>query len=143
MFCSPLAHTGHLVSGYVKQHLPIILVNHMTTEKNVQKTLTSGFLEVDKSLSNSRIDCEFSGSTAVVSYLKVCLLSCVQNQFVHGQHRRCCPVSCVVDAAPLYMHKVTHTRTHTYSHTHTHAPFRSGQDPHHCLGGRFQRCDGT
>ncbi|KAF5836988.1 phosphatase 2C-like domain-containing protein [Dunaliella salina] len=61
---------GHLVSGYVKQHLPIILVNHMTTEKNVQKTLTSGFIEVDKSLSNSRIDCEFSGTTAVVAYLK-------------------------------------------------------------------------
>ncbi len=55
----------------MKQHLPIILVNHMTTEKNVQKTLTSGFVEVDKSLSNSRIDCEFSGTTAVVSYLKV------------------------------------------------------------------------
>lgn len=63
--------TGHLVSGYVKQHLPIILVNHMTTEKNIQKTLTSGFIEVDKSLGNSRIDCEFSGTTAVVSYLKV------------------------------------------------------------------------
>jgi len=59
------------VSGYVKQHLPIILVNHMTSEKNIQKTLTSGFLEVDKSLGNSRIDCEFSGTTAVVSYLKV------------------------------------------------------------------------
>lgn len=61
---------GHLVSGYVKQHLPIILVNHLTSEKDVKKALTSGFLEVDKSLGNSRIDCEFSGSTAVVSYLK-------------------------------------------------------------------------
>lgn len=63
--------SGHLVSGYVKQHLPIILVNHLTTEKDVRKALTSGFVEVDKSLGNSRIDCEFSGSTAVVSYLKV------------------------------------------------------------------------
>jgi len=61
---------GHLVSGYVKQHLPIILVNHLTTEKDVKRALTSGFVEVDKSLGNSRIDCEFSGSTAVVSYLK-------------------------------------------------------------------------
>lgn len=63
--------SGHLVSGYVKQHLPIILVNHLTSGKDVKKALTSGFLEVDKSLGNSRIDCEFSGSTAVVSYLKV------------------------------------------------------------------------
>lgn len=61
---------GHLVSGYVKQHLPIILVNHLTTDTDVKKALTSGFVEVDKSLGNSRIDCEFSGSTAVVSYLK-------------------------------------------------------------------------
>lgn len=66
--CQP--HAGHLVSGYVKQHLPIILVNHLTTEKDVQRALGQGFVEVDKSLGNSRIDCEFSGSTAVVSYLK-------------------------------------------------------------------------
>lgn len=59
------------MSGYVKQHLPIILVNHLTTERDVARALTSGFVEVDKSLGNSRIDCEFSGSTAVVSYLKV------------------------------------------------------------------------
>lgn len=61
---------GHLVSGYVKQHLPIILVNHLTTGQDIEKSLTAGFIEVDKSLANSRIDCEFSGSTAVVSYLK-------------------------------------------------------------------------
>ncbi|PNH12405.1 putative protein phosphatase 2C 64 [Tetrabaena socialis] len=61
---------GHLVSGYVKQHLPIILVNHLTLEKDVKKALSQGFCEVDRSLGNSRIDCEFSGSTAVVSYLK-------------------------------------------------------------------------
>ena len=61
---------GHLVSGYVKQHLPIILVNHLTSEgKTVENALTSGFLEVDKGLSSSRIDCEFSGSTCVVGYI--------------------------------------------------------------------------
>ena len=65
------------MSGYVKQHLPIILVNHLTTERSVQKTLSSGFIEVDRSLANSRIDCEFSGTTAVVSYLKVCVCVCV------------------------------------------------------------------
>lgn len=61
---------GHLVSGFVKQHLPIILVNHLTSQKDVPKALSAGFIEVDKSLGGSRIDCEFSGSTAVVSYLK-------------------------------------------------------------------------
>ena len=30
----------------------------------------AGFLEVDKALASSRIDCEFSGSTAVVSFLQ-------------------------------------------------------------------------
>ncbi len=70
--CFPHApHAGHLVSGYVKQHLPIILVNHLTSDKDVRRALTSGFVEVDRSLGQSRIDCEFSGSTAVVSYLKV------------------------------------------------------------------------
>mgnify|MGYP001806935885 CR=1 FL=1 len=67
----PSMFAGHLVSGYVKQHLPIILVNHLTLEKDVKKALSQGFCEVDRSLGNSRIDCEFSGSTAVVSYLKV------------------------------------------------------------------------
>jgi serine/threonine protein phosphatase PrpC len=62
---------GHLVSGYLKQHLPIILVNHLTNEsKSVEDALTSGFLEVDKGLGNSRIDCEFSGSTCVVGYIQ-------------------------------------------------------------------------
>lgn len=31
---------------------------------------SAGFVEVDKALANSRIDCEFSGSTAVVAFLK-------------------------------------------------------------------------
>uniref|UniRef100_A0A7S0YI47 PPM-type phosphatase domain-containing protein n=1 Tax=Polytomella parva TaxID=51329 RepID=A0A7S0YI47_9CHLO len=61
---------GHLVSGYVKQHLPIILVNYLTLGKDVPKALASGFMEVDSSLGSSRIDCEFSGSTCVVAYLK-------------------------------------------------------------------------
>ncbi|KAL3154847.1 hypothetical protein ABBQ38_011389 [Trebouxia sp. C0009 RCD-2024] len=99
---------GHLVSGYVKQHLPIMLVNHLSMEADASKALTKGkspipptlpprpsftppliflklsprpfpllplppvpgFLEVDKALGSSRIDCEFSGSTSVVSFLK-------------------------------------------------------------------------
>ena len=59
------------MSGYIKQHLPIVLVNHLTAEKDPKKALTSGFLEVDRTMGSSRIDCEFSGSTAVVAYLKV------------------------------------------------------------------------
>jgi hypothetical protein len=66
-----LCPSGHLVSGYVKQHLPIILVNHLTLERDVKKALSQGFCEVDRALGSSRIDCEFSGSTAVVSFLKV------------------------------------------------------------------------
>lgn len=61
---------GHLVSGYVKQHLPIILVQHLNQEKDPKRALSNGFMEVDKTLGGSRIDCEFSGSTAVVAYLK-------------------------------------------------------------------------
>ncbi|DBA92289.1 TPA: hypothetical protein ACH3X2_003716 [Trebouxia sp. C0005] len=61
---------GHLVSGYVKQHLPIMLVNHLSMENDASKALSKGFLEVDKALGSSRIDCEFSGSTSVVSFLK-------------------------------------------------------------------------
>ena len=30
----------------------------------------TGFLEVDKAMQSSRIDCEFSGSTAVVGFLR-------------------------------------------------------------------------
>ena len=33
---------GHLVSGYVKQHLPIMLVNHLSSEADAQKALTRG-----------------------------------------------------------------------------------------------------
>lgn len=61
---------GHLVSGYVKQHLPIVLVNLLSSEADPCKALSLGFNKVHKSLGKSRIDCEFSGSTAVVAYLK-------------------------------------------------------------------------
>jgi len=33
---------GHLVSGYVKQHLPIMLVNHLSMENDASKALTKG-----------------------------------------------------------------------------------------------------
>lgn len=33
---------GHLVSGYVKQHLPIMLVNHLSMEADASKALTKG-----------------------------------------------------------------------------------------------------
>ena len=33
---------GHLVSGYVKQHLPILLVNHLATESDTQAALVKG-----------------------------------------------------------------------------------------------------
>lgn len=59
------------MSGFVKQHLPILLVNHLTSGMSVQEALTAGFLEVDKNLAGSRVDCEFSGSTCSLAHLKV------------------------------------------------------------------------
>ncbi|KAK9800175.1 hypothetical protein WJX73_003721 [Symbiochloris irregularis] len=61
---------GHLVSGFVKQHLPIVLVNQLAAENDTESALVKGFLEVNESLTATRIDCEFSGSTAVVSLLR-------------------------------------------------------------------------
>jgi len=62
---------GHLVSSFVKQHLPILLVDYLTNGSTPQRALSEVFLEVDARLGASRIDCEFSGSTCVVAYLKV------------------------------------------------------------------------
>eukprot|EP00951_Prasinocladus_malaysianus_P009300 scaffold67823_cov48-Prasinocladus_malaysianus.AAC.1 len=57
---------GHMVSGFVKQNLPELLVHHLQNdEEDVPAALTEGFLEVDQKLSDSHVDCEFSGSTAV------------------------------------------------------------------------------
>lgn len=60
-----------MVSGYIKQHLPDLLVSQLKQEQNnIPAALTEGFLEVDERLSASHVDCEFSGSTACVSLLK-------------------------------------------------------------------------
>lgn len=72
------------MSGFVKQHLPILLVNHLTTEPDVKRALVSGFMEVDAGLGNSRIDCEFSGSTCVVAYMKVSFGPMMQEGVCHG-----------------------------------------------------------
>jgi hypothetical protein len=59
------------VSGFVKQHLPILLVQHLTSGLGLKEALSSGFLEVDAGLASSNVDCEFSGSTCSLAYLKV------------------------------------------------------------------------
>lgn len=61
---------GHLVSNFVKQHLPILLVNYLAQDPDLCKALSQGFTEVDRALGTSRIDCEFSGSTCVVTHLQ-------------------------------------------------------------------------
>ncbi|WIA16852.1 hypothetical protein OEZ85_013785 [Tetradesmus obliquus] len=61
---------GHLVSGFVKQHLPILLVQHLTSGAGLKEALSSGFLEVDAGLAGSKVDCEFSGSTCSLAHLK-------------------------------------------------------------------------
>lgn len=60
------------MSSYVKQHLPIILVQHMGALDNTAQALRQAFVDVDLVLRKSKVDCEFSGTTAVVSLLKVC-----------------------------------------------------------------------
>ncbi|KAI8472686.1 MAG: phosphatase 2C-like domain-containing protein [Monoraphidium minutum] len=56
---------GHLVSAFVKQHLPLLLVDHLGAGAPSAAALSEGFLQVDAALGASRIDCEFSGSTCV------------------------------------------------------------------------------
>jgi hypothetical protein len=63
------------VSGFVKQHLPILLVQHLTSGAGLNEALTAGFLEVDAGLASSNVDCEFSGSTCSLAYLKVGMLA--------------------------------------------------------------------
>lgn len=62
---------GHLVSSYVKHHLPLILVRELNRSNNLEKVLTDCFHEVDRNMIESPVDCEFSGTTAVVGFLKV------------------------------------------------------------------------
>ncbi|KAF6264742.1 phosphatase 2C-like domain-containing protein [Scenedesmus sp. NREL 46B-D3] len=61
---------GHLVSGFVKQHLPILLVQHLTSGLSLKEALSTGFLDVDAGLAGSNVDCEFSGSTCSLAHLK-------------------------------------------------------------------------
>jgi hypothetical protein len=63
--------TGHLVSSFVKQHLPLLLADRLASGDCAMRALSEGFLECDARLGCSRIDCEFSGSTCVVAHLKV------------------------------------------------------------------------
>jgi hypothetical protein len=55
----------------VKQHLPILLVQHLTSGLGLKEALSAGFLEVDAGLAGSNVDCEFSGSTCSLAHLKV------------------------------------------------------------------------
>lgn len=77
--------TGHLVSAFVKQHLPLLLVDRLKSGAPVGDALSETFLEVDERLAASSIDCEFNGTTCVVAHLQVggcvccgvCLCLCV------------------------------------------------------------------
>lgn len=66
-----LCISGHLVSSYVKHHLPLILVRELSRSTNLEKVLTDSFFEVDRNMVEGVVDCEFSGTTAVVGLLKV------------------------------------------------------------------------
>ncbi|CAD7697770.1 unnamed protein product [Ostreobium quekettii] len=62
---------GHLASSYVKHHLPLNLVTQLSNNEDVGVALTKGFLQVDAAMTKTpSVDCEFSGTTAVVSLLQ-------------------------------------------------------------------------
>jgi hypothetical protein len=48
--CCAAPRAGHLVSGFVKQQLPILLVNHLTTNPDPRSALVKGFMEVRRGL---------------------------------------------------------------------------------------------
>ncbi|GBF97866.1 phosphatase 2C [Raphidocelis subcapitata] len=99
---------GHLVSSFVKQHLPILLVDHLTNGSPPAAALARGFLEVDARLGASRIDTEFSGSTCVVAHLRGNQLTTAWVGDSRGVLGRRCPESGVWQALDLtYDHKPT------------------------------------
>lgn len=61
---------GHFASSFAKHHLPLGLVPQLRNGNDVTKALEKTFLDVDKKLIESSIDCEVSGTTAIVSLLK-------------------------------------------------------------------------
>ncbi|KAF8065728.1 NHX8 [Scenedesmus sp. PABB004] len=79
LFCALDGHGphGHLVSGFVKQHLPGLLVAALTSGgQDVPGALRSSFLDVDAALARSAVDCEFSGSTCSLVHMQGSKLVC-------------------------------------------------------------------
>lgn len=61
---------GHLVSAFVKNHLPAILAKTRNLEKNPQEGLFKAFQQaMERLVLESKIDLTFSGSTVVGCYL--------------------------------------------------------------------------
>lgn len=70
------------MSAFIKQHLPMLLVDHLTGGLSPRAAMAEVFLQVDARLGASAIDCEFSGSTCVMAYLRVggCLMGLVSGE---------------------------------------------------------------
>jgi serine/threonine protein phosphatase PrpC len=60
---------GHEVSQYVSTQLPDHLLRQENIVSNPTAAITKGFLDCNTNLANSHIDCNFSGTTAIVCYL--------------------------------------------------------------------------
>jgi len=61
---------GHLVSGFVKKQLPASLAQLSGSIPEPRQLLMETYAQVDRALNSSQVDCEFSGTTAVVMYAK-------------------------------------------------------------------------
>lgn len=72
------------MSAFVKQNLPVLLAKQLEHETDPGKALRHAFMATQEALCASNIDCEFSGSTAVVSFL-------------HGRCGRCATATSVLE----------------------------------------------
>lgn len=72
---------GHYVAGFVRKHLPMLLVDRIVAGSKasasssskvvVRQALRETFARADAGLDRSGADCEFSGCTCAVLHLQV------------------------------------------------------------------------
>lgn len=60
---------GHDVSQYVSTNLPNFLLRQTNLKSNPVTAIEQGFIECNRALARSQIDCTFSGTTVIVCYL--------------------------------------------------------------------------
>ncbi|GAB4823661.1 hypothetical protein N2152v2_010707 [Parachlorella kessleri] len=60
---------GHKVSSFLKKQFPTMLAKQQENEDDNAQALVKTFLAMQQALQDSSVDCEFSGSTAVVCFM--------------------------------------------------------------------------